>query len=120
MTTLYEKYGGFATIHKVVHEFYDRIGATPELDRYFRDVDMAKLVDHQTKFLCVALGGPIRYEGRTLAKAHQRLNISAEHFDLVAEILEDTLVDCGVEEDDVAAILGVVGDTRADIVASAA
>ena len=64
--SLYDKYGGFAAVSTVVHTFYDKVVASPRLDRYFADVDMAKLIDHQTTFLCKVLGGPDNYNGRAL------------------------------------------------------
>ncbi len=119
-SSLYDKYGGFATVSNLVHDFYDRIGQTPELDSYFEGVNMSRLISHQTKFLCMALGGPADYTGRQLSAAHKSLSITPAHFDLVAEILQETLEDGGVEEDDINAIMGIVGSTKEDIVAKAA
>jgi hemoglobin len=114
--TLYEKYGGFTTISALVNLFYQKIGNTPALDKYFENTDMAKLIDHQTKFLCMVLGGPNNYEGRQLAQAHQKLSITNEHFELVGSILKESLEEKGVEPKDIETILGVVWGTRNDIV----
>lgn len=114
--SLYDKYGGFSTISALVQLFYHKIGNTPALDHYFENTDMAKLIDHQTKFLCMVLGGPNNYEGRQLAHAHKHLNISNEHFELVGSILKEALEEKGVEAADVETILGVVWGTRGDIV----
>ena len=118
MANLYDKYGGFRTISRLVHDFYDRIGDTPELDSYFEGVNMKGLIDHQTKFLCQLLGGPSDYSGRQLAAAHQSLDITPGHFDLVAEILQETLEDGGVEDSDVSAIMQTVASTKPEIVAA--
>ncbi len=117
--SLYDKYGGFATVSKLVNEFYDKIGATEELDVYFEGIEMDRLIDHQTKFLCSVLGGPEKYEGRQLKVAHERFNITSEHFDLVASLLKETLEDNGVEDPDVEAIVKVVWGAKPDIVSAA-
>jgi hemoglobin len=49
--TMYERYGGFPKIRRVVSDFYDRVLEEPELQRHFEGVDMRRLVDHQTKFV---------------------------------------------------------------------
>ena len=46
------------------------------------------------------------------------MNIQGEHFAEVAEILEETLEDAGVEEEDIQTIMGIVASTRPEIVAS--
>jgi hemoglobin len=57
MTTLYDKYGGFATVNKLVQALYVKIVESEILAPYFDDIDMQKLMDHQTKFFSGILGG---------------------------------------------------------------
>lgn len=114
--TLFEKYGGYPTFSAIVQDFYRSLLDTPELAGYFAGTDMNRLMQHQTDFLATALGGPSKYTGRALAAAHSRLNITGAHFNLVAELLTEALEDAGVEEADVATIIGVVAGTRGDIV----
>jgi len=64
------------------------------------------------------MSGPDRYEGRDLVLAHKRLEISGKDFSLVAECLEETLDEAGLDEEDIAAIMIVVGSTRALIVSN--
>lgn len=49
--TLFQKYGGFAALSKLVLTFYDRLLDSPRLAPYFANTDMRTLVDHQTKFV---------------------------------------------------------------------
>ena len=114
--TLFEKYGGFSTVSQIVRQFYQDVLASPNLKNYFKDVDMAVLIDHQTKFISHALGGPAQYTGRTLEASHTSLKITHEHFDEVAEILQDTLEDAGMSDEDVETVMGIVGSTRSAIV----
>ena len=45
-TTLFERYGGFAAVSKVVLAFYDRVLDDEQVGPYFDDVDLPKLIDH--------------------------------------------------------------------------
>lgn len=114
--TLFEKYGGFATIGDVVHSFYEKIMDTESLEHYFWDIDMTRLMAHQTDFLAMALGGPSNYSGRSLREAHRHLNITLEDFTTVAELLEEALEEAGMEDEDVAGVIAIVASTQNDIV----
>jgi hemoglobin len=114
--TLFEKYGGFSSISEIVRSFYRDVIESPRLRPYFENIDMATLIDHQTKFMSHALGGPATYNGRSLSVAHKDLNITQVAFDEVAEILQDVLENAGMEADDVATVMSVIGQTMDDIV----
>lgn len=116
--SLYEKYGGFAGINGVVQTFYDRVLDDDTLDLYFDAIEMPRLIDHQTKFLCKVLGGPDNYTGRSLQKAHAKLNVTSEAFASVAAHLASALEEAGVEPGDIEAILSVVAGTKAEIVSA--
>ncbi len=118
--SLYAKYGGLPTVTKVVQDFYRRINLERSLDRFFKDIDMAVLIDHQVAFVCKALGGPDNYEGRELKKAHQRFAIDHASFALVAELLRQALVQAGVTTGDVSAVLALIGGLENEIVSDAA
>ena len=113
---LYNKYGGFATVSHLVQNFYGKVLASQSLKPYFNGIDMPKLMKHQTAFLCSVLGGPASYDGQTLAAAHKNLKITAAAFGEVAELLQETLEDANVSDEDVKAIIGIVATTQNDIV----
>jgi hypothetical protein len=48
MATMFERYGGFATVSKVVMAFYDKALDSDVIGVYFENVDMPALIDHQT------------------------------------------------------------------------
>ncbi|HIE74949.1 MAG TPA: hypothetical protein EYP93_01785 [Gammaproteobacteria bacterium] len=56
--TLFEKYGGFSTIRQVVQSFYNEVLDHEVLSPYFDGVDMARLIDHQSRFFASAMSGP--------------------------------------------------------------
>ena len=58
---------------------------------FFSDMDLRKLKLHQVAFLGQAIGGPMRYNGAGMQRAHAHLRIEQRHFDAVAQHLAGTL-----------------------------
>ncbi len=114
-TSLFDKYGGFATVSTLVKDFYDRLMESDSLAGYFEGIDLNRLIDHQTRFLSHAIGGPDHGLERGLRAAHAPFNISSEDFDEVVRVLGEVLEDGGVTPEDHSAILSVVESTRADV-----
>ncbi len=100
--TMFERYGGFAQVSKVVSEFYDRALESPVIGHFFANTDMRRQIDHQTKFISALLGGPASYSDEQLKSAHANLAIDDEAFEEMASLLEETLEDSGFEAADVA------------------
>lgn len=118
MRTLFQRIGGFAQVRKIVSEFYDRVLEEEELASYFRGSDMRRLIDHQTKMISSMLGGPGSVSEEHLRRAHRPLDIRADHFDQVADILRETLEDAGLEAADVDAVDAQVRALKDAIVAA--
>jgi len=89
-----------------------------ELAPYFDGINMERLMDHQTKFIAKALGGPDKYKGRDLKAVHQKFNITQPDFKEVAELLAEALEEAGVTEDDVGTIISVVASLQDQIVSA--
>lgn len=114
---LYDKYGGSATVSRVVTAFYGEVLRRPHLRAYFDGVPMQRLMDHQVRFMSAALGkAPSGYNGRTMAAAHSGMRISAEHFGEVGAILQEALRKAGMEEEDLKAVMTTVAGLQAQIV----
>ena len=114
--SLFEKYGGFATIHKVVEHFYDGVLDNDILSPYFEGVDMSQLIDHQTRFFASAMGGPASFDDGHLEKMHRGRGITEEAWDAVVAVLLDTLNAFNVEEGDIQLIAGAVASKKPLIV----
>lgn len=114
--TLFEKYGGFSAVSKIVLDFYDVLLDSDEVGPFFDDVDMAKLIDHQTKFIASLLGGPASYTDEQLKRLHERLNLKDKHFDEVLETLGDTLTKHGFSAGDVGLVNTALEERRPVIV----
>ena len=104
--SLFDKYGGVSTVSKIVLSLYDRL---LEDD----DVDLPKLIDHQTKFVSSLMGGPASFTDDHIARAHRGMVIEHHHFDRLKEIVIETLEDFDVASDDIGTIVGAFEDRRA-------
>lgn len=114
--TLYERYGGFATVSRLVMAFYDNILDSDKLADYFDDVDMRRLIDHQTKFIASVMGGPASYSNEVLRNVHRSLNIDHSSFDELVSVLRKTLSEFKVEIDDIETIVEAIEERRFVIV----
>ena len=103
--TIFERYGGFAHISKVVSSFYDQVLESDKLSSYFEGIDMRRLVDHQTKFISTLMGGPSSYSEEQLKRAHARLGIDAGSFEESAKLLAETLEDYDFDECDISTVI---------------
>ena len=114
--TLFEKLGGKTAVQAVVGGFYKKVLADDQLKGFFKDTDMPKLEQSQINFLTMALGGPNNYKGASMKDTHKGMGITDHHFGLVAGHLVATLKGAGVPQEDVDAVVELVGPLKADIV----
>lgn len=114
-TTLYGRLGGEEAIGAVVEEFYDRVLADDQLAPYFEEVDMERQRAHQTAFISAVAGGPDRYEGENMRRAHEHLAIDEGDFAAVAGHLDDALGEFDVADEDRKAMMAAVAETKGDI-----
>lgn len=114
--TPYEKYGGFSTVSRIVMRLYDRLLDDDEVGPFFDDVDMPRLIDHQTKFVSSLMGGPASFTDAHIVNAHRKLTIHDRHFDRLKELLEETLAEFSVAPEDAGAVLGAFEARRALLV----
>ena len=103
--TLYDKYGGFSTVSRIVMALYDRLLDDDDVGPFFDDVDMPRLIDHQTKFVASLMGGPASFSDNHIASAHRGMEITDLHFDQLKALLTETLEEFQVETDDIEAVL---------------
>lgn len=103
--TLFQRYGGFAAVSKIVMSFYDKALDSDVIGHYFENVDMRRLIDHQTKFVSQVLGGPVTYTDEALKQLHAHLSITDEAFAEMVALFEETLEDFDFEPRDVAYVV---------------
>jgi hemoglobin len=115
--TLYEKYGGFKVVSRVVMRFYEMALDSDQIGDYFEDIDMPRLMDHQTKFISSLLGGPVSFSNDRLHQVHSRLEISHVDFDELVNLLGEALAEYGFSSSDINIVLSEIELKRALIVA---
>ncbi|CUH82160.1 Hemoglobin-like protein HbN [Tritonibacter multivorans] len=114
--TLYDKYGGFKTVSRIVMTFYDLVLDSDEVGGFFEDVDLPRLVDHQTKFISSLLGGPVSFNDDRLLAVHRTLDIGHADFDFISNLLCEALEAHGMSEADIKTTLAAVDSKRHVIV----
>lgn len=102
---MFERYGGFAQVSKLVMALYDKILDSDIAGPYFDGVDIRRLIDHQTKFVSQVMGGPATYTNEQLQQLHAHLDITDDAFAEVMMLFEETLEDFDFQADDVAFIM---------------
>ena len=115
--SLYDKYGGFSAVSRIVMDFYEQALESDQIGGYFENVNMPRLMDHQTKFISALLGGPASFGDEHLRRVHANLGISHADFDEMRALLGETLAEHGFAADDVEAAMGAIEAKRSIIVA---
>jgi hemoglobin len=113
---VYEAIGGQAAITAAVDAFYGRLIADPVLGPLFPGGVADRHKRYVVTILGEALGGPETYRGPDIARAHRRLSITDNHFDLAAGHLVATLDDLGVPRHLADQVVAVVAGTRLAVV----
>ena len=102
--SIFERYGGFAKVSRIVMSFYDKILDSPITSPYFANTNMKRLIDHQTKFIASMMGGPASYSNDHLERVHAHLGINDTAFAEMVELLEETLEEFDFEDQDISAV----------------
>jgi hemoglobin len=76
---------------------------------------MKKQRVHQAKFISFALGGPNQYTGKSMAKAHEGMNLQPEHLAAILSHLRAALGQFGVPEQDIAKVIAKVEALKDDV-----
>lgn len=116
--TLFEKYGGFKSVSRIVMDFYEKALDSDQIGDYFENIDMARLIDHQTKFISSLLGGPATFTDERLKKVHASLKLSHTDFDETARLLRETLAEHGFEPQDIEFVMTEIESRRAHIISA--
>lgn len=99
--SIFEKYGGFSKVSRIVMSFYEKMLGSPITRPYFANTDMKRLIDHQTKFISSLMGGPASFTNEHLERVHAHLNITEPAFTEAMTMLEETLEDHDLADEDV-------------------
>ena len=73
--TLYERLGGEGAIKSVVDKFYVYMLDDARVKEFFKNTDMNKQRKRQADFITMVTGGPNKYDGMDMKKAHDNMKI---------------------------------------------
>lgn len=102
LRTLFSRIGGEKGLEEILLDFYSRLAKDALVGFFFDGRDTRAIAMKQKEFLLRAMGAAKTYSGRTPAKAHEKLPpILTGHFDRRLRLLEQTLRDHGLGEDEI-------------------
>lgn len=78
---------------------------TDVIGDYFENVDMRRLIDHQTKFIAQVMGGPASYSDDVLRRVHANRAIDHAAFSEMANLLRDTLEEFDLQLSDISLVM---------------
>ena len=114
--SLYDRLGGKLAITAVVDEFVARVAADKRINLRFINTDIPQLKVYLVDFICVATGGPCKYEGRDMHSAHAGMQLVDEEFTALVDALVGALGKYKVGKREQDEILGALGPLKPDIV----
>jgi hemoglobin len=103
--SILDRYGGFPFLSRVVMAFYDKVLDSDVLAPFFEDVDMRRLIDHQTKFIAFLMGGPASYTNDHIAHTHAHLGIDRPAFEVMIGTMRETLEDFDMDQGDISQVV---------------
>lgn len=116
--SLYAQLGGEPAVDAAVDIFYRKVLSDERISHFFDDVDIEKQAAKQKAFLTMAFGGPHRYTGQDMRRAHAHLvprGLDDSHVDAVVENLAATLRELGVRDELIAQVGAIAETTRSDV-----
>jgi hemoglobin len=114
--SLFERLGGKPAITAVVDGFVARVAADKRINLRFINTDIPQLKIYLVDFVCVATGGPCKYEGRDMHGAHAGMQLVDEEFTALVEDLVGALGALNVGAREQNEILGALGPLKGEIV----
>ncbi|MBL4682895.1 MAG: group 1 truncated hemoglobin [Pseudomonadales bacterium] len=116
--SLYSDLGGEPAIDAAVDIFYDKVIDDTRVSYFFDGVDMRRQKNWQKRFFTYAFGGPNKYNGAGMRKAHEKavnFGLKDMHFDIIIEHLGSTLLELGVPREKVNEAAKIAETTRSDV-----
>lgn len=115
--SIYAQVGGVSSIKALVeHELYPRIQAFPDIANKLKKVEISDQVKMLTKLVCIAAGAPLKYDQKSIKKAHADLNINNQQYSKIASALTHAMVAMNWDEDQQIGIFNAIAPMRNEIV----
>ncbi len=114
-TSVYERIGGAEAINRFVVLFYERVTADPMLLPFFQNTDMDRQMAAQSKFMTMALGGPVLKSDFDLNEVHRGRGIRREHLTRFTEHLLAAMYSANVDRADADDVVSRVATWSAEV-----
>ena len=116
--TLYHRLGGLVAITAVVDEFIRNLSADERVNLKLAKsgMNVPRIRLHLIEQVCEAAGGPCRYTGLGMKKAHKNMRVTEGEFDAALEDLARALDKFNVPAAEKGELLGALGAMKHDIV----
>jgi hemoglobin len=102
LARVYRNLGGEERLARILSDFYARMAKDAMIGFFFFGKDLHAIAAKQQEFLMRAMGATDSYSGKPPARAHDELPpIRRGMFDRRLRILEETLRDHGMAEEDI-------------------
>ena len=118
---LYDVIGGKQTIWSATESFYRRVLEDESLRHFFDSTNMAHLIEGQSMFISMLLGGKVVYTGKEIGAAHAQARakgLTDQHFDAFLKHFRASLDEVGVKPDKVDKVMKLLEGQRARILNS--
>ncbi|MGH8914282.1 MAG: group I truncated hemoglobin [Acidimicrobiia bacterium] len=96
---------GRVRLAQLVASFYADVLRSERLAHYFQHVPMAGLLEHQSMFMVMVMGGPTAFTPEDIEQVHRHLRISEDDFEEMLRLLEKSLLDYEVTLTDAAYVV---------------
>lgn len=118
--SLYERLGGRDAIYAVVGKAIEYIAADERIASYFQTTVAENRVQHLhdmlTAQICEATGGPEKYTGLNMKKAHKGMGVTDEAFAALVEDFVKAFNDFNIPQKEQDEILALLAPMKKDMV----
>lgn len=90
-SALFDQLGGKPGLDRLCDDFMQRLLADARMNPFFKEVDQAQFKARLADQLCEVSGGPCKYDGPDMKKAHSGYDIDRRAFNALVEVLQQSM-----------------------------
>nr|WP_284409126.1 group 1 truncated hemoglobin [Acidovorax sp. SUPP3334] len=113
---LFDALGGQPGIARIMNGLVDRAFKDARIGHLFKETKPQALKDSLTNQVCLLAGGPCRYEGADMKSAHADLEIRKRDFNVLVELLQDSMDEQGVAFTQQGRLLALLAPMHRDVI----
>ncbi|WP_457808288.1 group I truncated hemoglobin [Kushneria sp. EE4] len=104
--SLYQRLGGQTGVHDIVTSFLVNVADDPRIVGYFAHTNIDYLAASLEQYICELSDGPCIYEGPSMARAHQHMELTDASFNALVDNLQTALLSRNIDAGARNALLG--------------